>query len=157
MFSKRLKAGNRAPSATAIENGYIENRRLTFDKMSTDGSGKCDIEETSYQTDRVYGVIFEILLTEKANLDKAEGLGHGYNKIEIPVVTSNGIITAFSYFATKKEPAIRPYHWYKLFVVTGAIEHGLPTNYIEWLKTFESIPDPNIKRRAENEMLIFSN
>jgi gamma-glutamylcyclotransferase len=156
MLSKRLKADNRAPSATAIDIGYVENHRLTFDKVSKDGSGKCDIEVTCYQTDRVYGVIFEIPSTEEANLDKAEGVENGYDKINIQVVTSNGIITANSYFATKKEPTLRPYHWYKLLVVTGAIEHSLPTNYIEWLKTVESIADPNIERRSENEALIFS-
>jgi gamma-glutamylcyclotransferase len=144
MLSKRLKSHDRSPSATAIDIGYVENRRLTFDKVSKDGSGKCDIESTCCQTDRVYGVIYEIPSIEKANLDKAEGLGKGYQEINIQVVTSKGIITAISYFATKKEPSLRPYHWYKLLVVTGAIEHGLPTDYIEWLKTFESIPDPNI-------------
>lgn len=157
MFSKRLKADNRAPSASTVDIGYVENRRLTFDKVSNDGSGKCDIEFTGYQADRVYGVIFKILSTEADNLDKAEGLGKGYEKINnIEVITHNGIITAISYIATKKKPALRPYDWYKSFVVKGAIEHGLPTKYIEGLKTFESITDPNIKRRAENEALIFS-
>ena len=74
MLTRRLKATDRAPSATLLGIGYVEGRRLTFDKVSKDGSGKCDAESTGENTDRVYGVIFEIASTEKAALDKAEGL-----------------------------------------------------------------------------------
>ena len=77
MLKCRLCAKDRCPSAKVIGMGYIEGRRLTFDKLSQDGSGKCDAELTNRPTDRVYGVIFEIALTEKDALARAEGLGKG--------------------------------------------------------------------------------
>jgi gamma-glutamylcyclotransferase len=40
MFARRLSA--RTPSAMRIGTGFVEGRKLTFDKVSTDGSGKCE-------------------------------------------------------------------------------------------------------------------
>jgi len=114
MLSRRLRA--RTPSAVAISTGFVEGRRLTFDKVSSDGSGKCDIEATFNSDDRVYGVVYEIDKSEKGELDKAEGLGHGYEEKTINICTSSGNCQAISYVASKKEPALRPYHWYKAIV-----------------------------------------
>ena len=155
MLTRRLTATNRAPSAKPLVIGYLEGRRLIFDKVSQDGSGKCDAEATGNNSDRVYGVIFEIASTEKAALDKAEGLGNGYNDERVEVVTVEGKLHVDTYIATKKNPILRPYHWYKAITVAGAVEHGLPRDYVEWLRAFESVEDPNVKRRAENEALLF--
>lgn len=155
MLSRRLRASKRAPSAVTIDIGFVQGRRLTFDKVSQDGSGKCDIEFTKNPNDRAYGVLFKISSTEKPNLDEVEGLGKGYEEQKICVITKNGESVAVTYVATTKEPALRPYHWYKALVVAGAKEHGLPNDYVEWLRTFESQADPNTKRRAENEALLF--
>lgn len=156
MLTRRLTAADRAPSAKPIGIGYVEGRRLTFDKVSQDGSGKCDAEATGRNTDRVYGVIFEIALTDRAALGKAEGLGKGYAEESIEVVTVSGKVQLETYIATKKELVLRPYHWYKAITVAGAVEHGLPKDYVEWLRAFESIEDPNVERRAKNEALLFA-
>ncbi|MBN9126467.1 MAG: hypothetical protein J0I90_02615, partial [Nitrosospira sp.] len=39
--------------------------------------------------------------------------------------------------------------------IAGAIEHGLPAEYIEWLRTFEAQADSNANRRSEREALLF--
>lgn len=153
MLSRRLLA--RTPSAVVAGVGYVAGRRLTFDKVSSDGSGKCDIEATATTTDRVHGVLFKIPLDEKPQLDAVEGLGKGYREDRITVVTSVGTSEAVVYVATAKEPALCPYHWYKALVVAGAIEHALPPAYVEWLRTASSKPDPKATRRAENEALLF--
>ncbi|HEV8308569.1 MAG TPA: gamma-glutamylcyclotransferase family protein [Methylomirabilota bacterium] len=153
MLSRRLLS--RTPSAIAVGVGYTTGRRLTFDKVSSDGSGKCDIEPTANPTDRVYGALFEIVSAEKPALDDAEGLGKGYREARVTVFTSGANREALAYVATAKEPALRPYHWYKALVVAGATEHALPRPYVEWLRTVESKQDPKAKRRAENEALLF--
>jgi len=154
MLTRRLTAADRAPSARPIGIGYVEGRRLTFDKLSQDGSGKCDAEATGNPTDRVYGVIYEIGLTDKAALDEAESLGRGYTDETVDVVTGAGQVQLHTYIAIKKEPSLRPYHWYKAIVVAGAVEHGLPYAYVERLKAFESIEDPHAERRAKHEALL---
>ena len=161
MLTRRLKASERAPSAEFVDTGYIACRRLTFDKLSSDRSGKCsgkcDAEETGNETDRVYGVMFEIDCSHKAALDRAEGCGKGYELETVEVITKHSTVRARTYIATRKQRGLRPYHWYKAFVVAGAIEHGLPNNYVEWLRVFESTEDPNVCRRAKNEALLFAN
>ena len=156
MLTRRLTAPDRAPSAVRTSVGYVEGRRLTFDKVSQDGSGKCDAHATQSKTDRVYGVIFEIGDSDRARLDEAEGLEKGYEEQTVEVITPAGTIIAWTYIATKKEPALRPYHWYKALTIAGAVEHGLPDVYVEWLRTFDSIEDPKSDRRAKNEALLFA-
>ena len=151
MLSRRLQANDRAPSAIAIGIGFVQARKLTFDKRSRDCSGKCDIEITNNPECRAYGVLFKISLKEKISLGKAEGLGNGYEEKYLQIIATNGEYSAVAYVATVKESTLKPYHWYKNFVIAGALEHRLPNDYIEWLRTIESQADPDTKRSAENE------
>jgi gamma-glutamylcyclotransferase len=154
MLVRRLRA--RTPSASPLGIGYVVSRRLAFHKLSKDGSGKCDIEETGIATDQAHGVLFSIEESEREALNKAEGLGNGYDAQTVEVHCPDGSRTkAATYVATAVEHAARPYDWYKAFVVAGAVEHNLPLAYIEWIRTFHSQQDPNAKRRAENEALLF--
>ena len=152
MFTRRLT--ERTPSAVSVGTGFVEGRRLTFAKVSTDGSGKCDIEETGNPADRVHCVLFRIDSAEAANLDRAEGLGQGYRKGEIQALTPQGAVVAVAYFATAKDPERLPYDWYKAFVLQGAIEHDLPEVYIEALRAAAAQCDPDTVRRIRNEALL---
>jgi len=108
MLTRRLAV--RTPSAVAVGTAYVEGYRLTFDKVSTDGSGKCDIEATGNAADRVWGVLFRIATAEAADLDDAEGLWAGYRKGEVQAVAASTKTTATAYFATEKDPTRLPYH-----------------------------------------------
>lgn len=155
MFSRRINASNIAPSAIAVSSGYILGRRFTFGKVSRDGSGKSNIETTGNQRNRVYGVLYKINVKDRENLNQAEGLGTGYSELNVPVVTSTGTHTAVTFAGSYKEAVLRPYHWHKAMVIVGAIEHGLPSEYIEWLRIFEAQGDANIERCAEREALLY--
>lgn len=157
MFEKRLR--ERVPSATFYSVGYLCGYRLTWDKISNDDSGKCDAEHTGNLGDIVWGVLYEIDSGEERNLDKAEGLGNGYYKKCVHVTPRRASedydpVNASMYYATEKDPALRPYNWYKAFVVCGAIEHGLPSTYVEELERVESVPDPDHERTKKNERLL---
>jgi hypothetical protein len=42
---------------------------------------------------------------------------------------------------------LKPYGWYKQFVLAGALEHGLPSDYIaERIESVEATDDPDKKR-----------
>jgi cation transport regulator ChaC len=155
MFSRRIQSPNIAPSAVAVDIGFVQGRRFTFGKVSRDGSGKCDIEITNNSSNRAYGVLYRVNAKDRENLNQAEGLGIGYSETNIQVVTAKGTYTAMTYVGSYKEAMLRPYQWYKAFVVAGAIEHGLPAEYIEWLRTFEAQADSNANRRSEREALLF--
>ena len=81
----------------------------------------------------VWGVLFKINCSEENCHDKAEGLGNGYEKKEVDVVTDRGIFKAWMYYATDIAPSLRPYQWCKDYVVNGAKQHGLPECYIRKL------------------------
>jgi len=158
MHTARLRA--RTPSAVALGTGYVEGHRLTFNKVSIDGSGKCDMESTNNATDRVWGVVFEISCDEEATLDTAEGLGHGYRKdTDVKVVMPTETFELTAYVATNKNVSLLPYHWYKAFVVEGAedAEHRLPDEYIADLRSRASQEDPDLERRTRNQSLLQNN
>lgn len=150
MCTGRLR--RRAPSARPIGTGYVTGRRLTFEKVSRDGSGKCDACAGS-PGDRVFGVLFEISLAEKPTLDRAEGLGAGYAEETVSVVTASGPVEASTYIATARDPAVRPYHWYKRYVLAGATEHALPADYVARIEAVSSVEDPDAARNAENALV----
>ena len=157
MLTRRLQAADRAPTARVIGTGFAKGRKLTFDKLGRDGSGKCDMESSDDTGDRVYGVLFRLALRDKAALDRVEGLGTGYDDRTIRVVTGDGVRNAVTYVAMMKAPRLEPFHWYKALVVAGAMEHGLPDSYIDWLRTFTSREDPQAKRRKHHENVLAGN
>src|SRR5271169_1341443 len=92
MLSRRLRAP--VASARPVATGFISEHRLTFDKVSTDGSGKCDAEKTGLPEDRVYGVIYKMDDSDKPALDCTEGLVRGYAEKSVTVITDGGPRTA---------------------------------------------------------------
>ena len=152
MLTRLLR--KRTTSAVPVGTGFLEGHRLTFDKFSTDGSGKCNIESTNDPADRVYGVLFSIETSGAYDLDKAEGLGSGYRKSVVRVVSPTGATKAVAYIADNTDPLFLPFEWYKNFVVRGAIEHKLPAFYVRRLQMIHSRRDSNKKRRERNEAVL---
>lgn len=149
MSSRRLTAPGRAPSAVPLSAGYVSGRRLTFDKFSVrDGSGKCDCEATGNLDDRVYGVVYRIAAADRASLDAAEGLHHGYRDDLLPVVTPAGTLVALAYVATDKRPRLPVLDWYLEHVLAGAAEHGLPAAYVAQLREIPTVSDDDHVRAA---------
>ncbi|QGZ57252.1 gamma-glutamylcyclotransferase family protein [Paraburkholderia acidiphila] len=146
----------RLPSATVVTTGFVTGYKLAFDKLSKkDGSGKCDCEHTGDVGDRVYGVIFSVAHSERLALDTFEGAGKGYEPLSIRVETANGGMYALTYVATKKQPGLLPYHWYKQHVLVGAREANLPEDYVRTIEAVISIDDPDVVR-TETELRTYS-
>ena len=152
MLLRRLRP--RAPAAVMVSRGFVKGRQLTFHKVSHDGSGKCDMREVPGEWQRVHGVLFSVTVAEMRQLDEVEGLGRGYRAAMVHVHTMAGVRLASTYQAISTNPTLRPYHWYKDFVVDGAVEHGLPSGYVRWLRATESRPDPDHERRSLNEEIL---
>jgi hypothetical protein len=51
----------------------------------------------------------------------------------------------------KFNDSLKPYHWYKDFVVSGARENNLPRDYIKLLEREESIDDSDKSRVDKNK------
>ena len=93
-------------------------------------------------TDAVWGVLYRIDCAEKADLDRIEGLGVGYDEHEVVVATEAGEIAARTYRARPNavNATLRPRQWYKALVLDGAREHGLPASYVAMIEEVEAAP-----------------
>jgi len=58
------------------------------------------------------------------------------------------IMNAWVYLASEpsNDAALRPYTWYKRFLVEGAREHSLPAQYIATLENIEAVQDTDAAR-----------
>ncbi|GJL56871.1 MAG: gamma-glutamylcyclotransferase [Nitrospirales bacterium] len=150
---KRLQ--HRLPSASVVCVARLSEHRLLFHKKSQDGSAKCDAMYTGDADDVVIGVVYEIELLEKPQLDAFEERGYGYEVKMVKVHASQGTqIEAMTYYAIDIDSTLSPYHWYKEHVMRGAREHHFPKVYLQGIERVPSLPDPNHERHA-HEMHIY--
>jgi gamma-glutamylcyclotransferase len=143
MLTSRLLA--RCPGTDKIGLAILTGYTLSFDKRSSDGSGKCTIRQTGNKSDVVQGVLFAIPQSQVRCLDRAEGEGTDYDRVLLQVKTINEkIVPAETYIAreAKIDRNANPYDWYLELVVTGAELHRLPKPYIDTLRKVQVIPDP---------------
>ena len=146
----------RIPSARFVSVASLRGHKLKFHKRGHDRSAKCDIEFTDRASDFVYGIVFKYLASEKPNLDLIEGLGNGYNEKVVTVMSLSGReYQSVTYFATDIDKSLKPFHWYKEHVVRGAVEHGLPVDYIRTIESIVSVPDPD-QINHQRELAIYN-
>ena len=148
MSSRRLRA--RTPSARPIGVGQLAGHKLMWHKAGRDGSGKCDAYETGDAAHVVWGVLYRIDRSERVHLDRAEGLGHGYEYKTVRVLTACGIVAAGVYHATHIDAALQPFDWYLAYVLHGAREHGLPDGYQRELARINAVVDADDLLRSQN-------
>lgn len=152
MLTTRLKSrvGSASPVGVACLRGY----ELRWHKRGKDGSGKCDVVCSQDVSARVHGVVYRINTSEKRALDIAEGLGRGYDEMQVTVDCQGRSLSVQAYVATQTDPTLKPYDWYKAFVVEGAREHGLPRDYVVQLEAVEAVPDADVSRAATNRAIL---
>ena len=154
MCTGRLQ--RRVPSATPVGVARLLNHAFRFHKRSGDGSAKADAFFTGEPRDFVCGVLFAIDAAEEWRLDQAEGLGRGYVKKSITVEDSNGEPQGALMYAAQGshiDANLRPYAWYKRFVVEGARQHGLPQDYVARIEAVAAGEDPDGNREAQQRAI----
>jgi gamma-glutamylcyclotransferase (GGCT)/AIG2-like uncharacterized protein YtfP len=145
----------RVSSARPVTTATLTGHALRFHKIGRDGSAKCDAYPDGNPGHSVAGVVYAIDDAEKPALDRAEGVGNGYAEKEVTLVTQSGeIVHASTYQATKTDPGLRPFHWYRYHVLRGARENHLPETYVRRIEAVESVADPD-PQRHEREMAIY--
>jgi hypothetical protein len=153
MSTARLR--KRMPSCKPLGIATLPGHALRFHKRSRDKSGKCNAF-ASGNGHSVIGVLFSFDPAERAKLDEAEGVGSGYEHAMVTVINDIGRRRkVLTYLATPDhiDDSLKPYGWYKSFVLEGGKEHGLPPEYMAtYIQSVEAIEDPNktrdMKRRA---------
>lgn len=154
MLEQRLQ--KRCKSARVSGVASVTGYRLAFCKKSKDGSGKATL--VADPAGQVFGAVFYIAAKDAAELDRIEGRGNGYERIEELTVLSypdGKPITVTAYIADDdfRDSALQPYDWYLDLVVAGAEQHQLPTDYIQRLRVRPSLADPLLDRKQRHEAL----
>jgi len=152
MCSGRFRAYGLSPEGGGRA-AILPAHRLVFNKRSQDGSGKANVE--GCELEHVWGVLYVIPDAELEILDTGEGTGYRRVRIEVRI---NDVDAgeAWAYLASgpTNGPVLRPYTWYKRFLVEGAREHFLPPDYIAVLEDIDAVVDSNEARdRAKRSLL----
>ena len=123
----------RCSSSRFMSRAKLNGWKLLFNKRSKDKSGKANLIYTGDKS-LVWGVIFDISEDQKPILDKAEGLGKGYDEYKLRVINDlEQEIDCVCYIATDEkylDNNLKPYDWYKEYCLIGAKQHNLPEDYI---------------------------
>jgi len=120
----------------------LDGYALRFNKQSDDGSGKANVEQ--FQGSAIWGVLYSITQGELQELNDGE---KGYTPVRITMRVPGGLEEqCWLHLADRVEGGLRPYSWYKRFLVEGARAHGLPADYIATLEAIEASEDPDRDR-----------
>jgi hypothetical protein len=150
MCSGRFRAYRVRPKGAGV-GALLTGYRLLFDKESTDGSGKANVE--AHEGSESWGVLYVISDADLRTLDDGEV---GYRRLQLPVRTTDNVSwQAWVYVAItpNNDAGLRPYTWYKRFLVEGAREHALPANYITNLENIDAVQDGDAARERRKRAL----
>ncbi|MFI5365711.1 MAG: gamma-glutamylcyclotransferase [Candidatus Binatia bacterium] len=126
--------------------GRVYGWRLVLDKPPLVPIGESFASIIPDATAEVLGVAYEISEVDLAHLDMSEGVPLGnYQRIELAVQPLTGrtdaTLTAFAFMSEHRDPALQPSSRYMSLLIDGALEHGLPAQYVEFLRAIPARPE----------------
>jgi gamma-glutamylcyclotransferase len=92
----------------------------------------------------VYGVAYEICQADMAHVDLSEGVGFGnYERVpmEIEALASTTMLPACTLTSDKRIDGLSPSDRYMGLLIDGAVEHGLPGEWIATLRAIPAVPE----------------
>lgn len=117
----------------------VRGWRLVFDKPGLLRVGESYANVVPDGTGEVLGVLYEIDEADLAHIDLTEGVLIGnYRRVAVdaqplsPLVA--GTIAAFTLTSERRDPSMQPSQRYMALLVEGAVEHGLPDAYVDFLR-----------------------
>lgn len=146
---------HRVPGAEFVAVASLDGHALRWHKRSNkDGSGKFSVVEAPGSA--VPGALFAIPSDEKPLLDKAEGLGYGYDEREVSVVSSKGMHSALTYVASAShvDDSLAPLSWYRDLTADGAATLGLPEEHVAFLRSIPAAQDGDAERESKERSFL---
>jgi cation transport regulator ChaC len=121
-----------------VINGKARDYRLVFDKPAADGTGRANLQDD--RGSAAEGVVWEVPDAELERLAVYEDGDQGhYRGQEIIVQTSRGELTCLAYRAAKFRTGLKPAPDYLAAIVRGAETHRLSPEYIDYLKSHDTM------------------
>ena len=124
--------------------GRAQGWRLVLDKPGLIPTGSAFANIIPDATAEVWGVLYQIDEGDLGHLDLTEGVLIGnYKRIEIPVVPSlaDPPHNAFTLVSDRRDPGLHPSTRYMDLLIAGAQEHGLPADYVGFLRRIPAQPE----------------
>ena len=122
--------------------GFLADHRLAFPRWSNIRAHAVASVEACAGAE-VWGVLFDMTADDWANLSRREGYvapGHpqnGYDLRAVDISTPAEVVAAHTYVANvnprRPEPGLTSAHYLNQ-IINGAIEHGLPADYLALLR-----------------------
>ena len=118
--------------------------RIVFDKPPLVPIGESFANLIADPHAEVLGVLFEVSDVELEAIELSEGVRIGnYDRVSVeahPLQRPEEIVAANTLVSDRRDPELAPSTRYMAVLIEGAIEHGLPAAYVEWLRSVPARP-----------------
>ena len=138
-------------SAQLLGTSTLPGYDLRFNKTGRkDGSGKCTLV-SGYS--EVHLAIYELREAERPLLDRAEGLGSGYDHLSLNI---DGFGPCSTYIAASNaiNDELQPFDWYRELVFLGCVFNDFPSAYTGSVKRVSAVEDTNSARSSSMWSLV---
>ena len=119
--------------------------RLVLDKPPVLPIGEAMANLVEVPDGVVCGVAYEVTAADLAHIDLTEGVLIGnYRRVSVvvhPLGDGGTPLDAFTLASDRRDPALRPSRRYMRLLIEGATLHGLPAEYVEWLRTIPAVEE----------------
>jgi len=137
-------AGRRGIVAARALPARLAGWQLVFDKppILPMGLGMANVVATPGA--EVLGVAYAISADDLAHVDLTEGvLIENYRRVAVEVVALVGgaPFQAWTLTSERRDVGLLPSERYMALLVDGAEHHGLPAEYVAWLRACPAVPD----------------
>jgi hypothetical protein len=137
--------GRRGIVARQAVAACLQGWRLVFDKPPLLPIGQAMANVVEQPGDHVLGVAYAITPDDLAHLDLTEGVVIGnYRRIAVRVCALRDPANEFDAFTLtsgERDPSLLPSRRYLGLLVDGALAHGLPAEYVAWLRAHPAVDE----------------
>ncbi len=130
--------GRRGVEYLRAQPGRAPGWRLVFDKPALLPVNEAYANIVPDAAAEVLGVLYEVRAADLEQIELTEGVLLGnYRGVEVdvfPLDDGTAPRTAFTLTSDHRDPTLRPSTRYMRLVIAGAEEHGLPPEYVDFLR-----------------------
>ena len=146
-MNRGIFEGRRGMRPIHAQPALLENYRLCFNLAIGRGErGVANLESRAGA--RTWGVLYLMTPEQSEHLDRTEGVPSGaYRRIQVSVIVSGGVqIGGFTYQSDRTRQGRKPSPRYIGLLIEGAAQHGLPPDYLDYLRTFDLAADERLSQ-----------
>jgi hypothetical protein len=136
--------GRRGIEALRAVPARLAGWRLVLDKppLVPVGHAMANVVESAGHD--VYGIAYAVTAADLAHVELTEGVLIGnYRRIPVRLAPIDGsdALEAFTLTSDRRDPGLRPSDRYMALLIEGAEWHGLPAEYVAWLRSLPCDPE----------------